>query len=262
MTLLVGALSLALSTGLWLYFILQKDKVEREPLLTVILIGFAGGLLSIIFSGVSSGIFSALTGIRPTRGPLPVPRAAVFSLFIGFNEEFFKCLAAMLLIRKMKEFDEPADGIIYAMAVSLGFAAIENIAYMARSGVAVILPRTLLAVPGHLGFGALWGTGFAMARFRYRDRSMFRVVLPYMAAAALFHALYDFWLFAFLPMRVVIAPLIVFSLWWYASRKTKFLVAHSPFLPLGQCPECGARNRVSSGKCVRCGATMYTDRVV
>ncbi len=257
MNILLGALGLVLSGGLWLHFILKKDKIEREPLATFVLVGLLGGLIATLFAVFSNGVFSMATGIRFLSGPLPVPAAAFLSLFVGFNEEFFKCVAAMLLLRKLKEFDEPADGVIYAMAVSLGFAVIENIGYMARGGVAVLIPRTFLSVPAHLGFGALWGIGLAAAKFRFPKSNRLRIVMPYLAASALCHGLYDFWLFAFLPMRTPVAVLIVLSLWSYASRKLRFLVAHSPFLPPGQCPECGACNMVDATVCAACGATMY-----
>ena len=260
MNLLAAAIGLATSSGIWLYFILQKDKIEREPLTTFVLVGLGGGVISVIFAVFLGTFFSAATGLRFLSRPMSIPDAAILSLFVGFNEEFFKCAAAMALIGKLREFDEPADGVIYAMAVSLGFATIENIGYMAQSGPAVLISRTFLSVPGHLGFGALWGTGLAAARFRLPKGNMLRTVLPYLVVAALCHALYDFWLFAHLPMSGLVVPLIVLLLWSYASRKMKFLVAHSPFLPLGRCPECGVHNRATEGVCPACGAIMYRER--
>jgi protease PrsW len=262
MNFLLGALGLVLSAGLWIYFILKKDKIEREPLLTFILVGLGGGVISIVFASLSSGFFTALTGIRFVNEPLAVPVAAALSLFVGFSEEFFKCAAAMVLVRKLKEFDEPADGIIYAMAVSLGFAVIENIGYMVQNGVTVLIPRTFLAVPGHLGFGAVWGAGLAAAKFRHPKANMLRVVAPYLGVSALCHALYDFWLFAFLPLRGIVVAALVLLLWSYASRTVRLLVARSPFLLREQCPECGAlgASRAFSASrarvCVACGAAI------
>jgi RsiW-degrading membrane proteinase PrsW (M82 family) len=231
MNFLLGALGLLLSTGFWLYFILKKDKIEREPLVTVIWVGLTGGIISVIFAIISGGIFSAATGLGFISRSLPIPDAAALALFVGFSEEFFKCTTAMVLIQKLKEFDEPVDGIIYAMVVSLGFALFENIGYVVQHGPIVLISRTFLSVPGHLGFGALWGTGLAVAKFRYPEKSIFFVVMPYMAASACFHALFDFCLFIFLPFKIFVAMSIVVLLWIYASRKAKFLVAHSPFLP-------------------------------
>jgi RsiW-degrading membrane proteinase PrsW (M82 family) len=252
----MGAVGLLLSCGLWIYFILKKDRIEREPLLTFVLVGLAGGVISVILSFFSNAYFTALTGFRLARPPLPVPFAAALSVFVGINEEFWKCAAAVLLVRRLREFDEPADGIIYAMAVSLGFAAIENIFYMMQNGMGVLIARTFLAVPAHLGFGALWGSGLAAARFRYPTKSMPLVLAPYVAASALCHAFYDFWLFAGLPFGGLVTAAIVLILWSYASRTVKTLVARSPFLVWGQCPECGARNLPGVRVCVKCGADM------
>lgn len=42
-------------------------------------------------------------------------------------EESFKLLALWLVLRKNPYFDEHFDGIVYAVCIGLGFAAIENV---------------------------------------------------------------------------------------------------------------------------------------
>ncbi len=262
MKIITIAAGITLSTGIWFYFVMKKDKVEREPILTLIKIGLLGGIISVLFSGILDAVILNLLGVVDTTIPMPVYKGVILSLFVGINEELFKCLAAILLINNLKEFDEPADGIIYAMMVSLGFAAIENISYVFSHGLMILLPRSFLSIPAHLGFGALWGTGIAVARFQHPGKNIFGVALPYIAAAALFHALYDYVLFVSLPMKTLLVASIVILLWMYASWKVKYLVAHSPFLEKGECPECGEINRVTSEefRCRKCGAAMYSDR--
>jgi protease PrsW len=262
MKIITIASGIILSTGIWFYFIRKKDRVEKEPIFSVIKIGLLGGILSVFFSGILDIVFLGFLGLADMTRLLPDYKGFILSLFVGINEESFKCLAALMLIKSLKEFDEPADGIIYAMMVSLGFAAIENIFYVISHGLSILIPRSFLSVPAHLGFGALWGTGIAVARFQYPDKNIFRVLLPYIAAAALFHALYDFVLFVSLPMSTSIIIIIVIMLWTYASWKTKYLVAHSPFLEKGECPECGEMNRISNDnlRCRKCGAVIYQDR--
>ena len=60
---------------------------------------------------------------------------------------------------KIKEFDEPYDGIMYGVAVSLGFAAIENVlyVYMDGGGYQTGLLRMFTAVPAHAVFGVMMG---------------------------------------------------------------------------------------------------------
>lgn len=56
------------------------------------------------------------------------------------------------------------DGIIYAVAASLGFATVENIAYVLEGGFAVGVLRAVLSVPGHAFFGALMGFYMGVAK--------------------------------------------------------------------------------------------------
>ena len=55
-----------------------------------------------------------------------------FDSFIraGFVEEIFKAMVLVFYCTRKSAFDEPMDGIIYGVAVSLGYAAYENIAYI------------------------------------------------------------------------------------------------------------------------------------
>ena len=56
------------------------------------------------------------------------------------------------------------DGVVYAVFVSLGFAAFENVLYVFRYGLSVVLPRALLAIPGHMGFAVFVGCFYGRAK--------------------------------------------------------------------------------------------------
>ena len=75
-------------------------------------------------------------------------------------EESFKLLALWLLLRKNPYFDEHFDGIVYAVCVGLGFAAVENVFFVVGeegNWMGVAVNRALLAVPGHYAFAVLMG---------------------------------------------------------------------------------------------------------
>lgn len=82
-------------------------------------------------------------------------------------EESFKLLVLWLLLRKNPHFDEHFDGIVYAVCVSLGFAAVENVFYLLREDewVFVAIVRALLAVPGHYAFAILMGYYYSIYHF-------------------------------------------------------------------------------------------------
>ena len=70
---------------------------------------------------------------------------------------------------KRRTWNHPAfnyrfDGIVYAVFVSLGFAAYENILYVFHYGLSVALPRALLAVPGHMSFAVCMGIYYGRAK--------------------------------------------------------------------------------------------------
>ena len=82
-------------------------------------------------------------------------------------EESFKLLALWLVLRKNRHFDEHYDGIVYAVCVGLGFAAVENVFYVFSdddwAGVAIL--RALLAVPGHYAFAVIMGYYYSLYHF-------------------------------------------------------------------------------------------------
>ena len=110
-------------------------------------------------------------------------------------EEGLKFLVFLNIVYKFKDFDEPIDGIVYGVCISLGFAMLENIYYVyLRGGLgdpyAVALERSFTAVPAHAVFGAVMGINFSRYRFKKsKDKSYLTLalVVPY-----LLHGLYNF----------------------------------------------------------------------
>jgi len=105
-------------------------------------------------------------------------------------EESFKLFALWLILKKNPYFDEHYDGIVYAVCVGLGFAAVENIFYVfsEEEWVTVAISRALLAVPGHYAFAILMGYYYSV--YHFVDHS------PKVAASILFvpvatHGVYD-----------------------------------------------------------------------
>ncbi len=141
-------------------FIYRKDKYEKEP----------PKLMAKAFVG---GIFAALT----TLGLAPVlvvfsyipkdPIAAFIDAFYSaaLPEESLKFLFLFLFIWRQKDFNERFDGILYAVLVAMGFAALENILYVMDGNIQTAIGRAILSVPGHGFFGVIMGYYFALARF-------------------------------------------------------------------------------------------------
>ena len=117
-----------------------------------------------------------------------------------------------LCLLVQKAFDEPLDGIIYAVMVSMGFATLENIIYVLSHGFQTAIMRMFLSVPAHACFGVIMGYYVGMAKFsKSRVRYYKRVGL---LLAVLFHGAFDFFLFLQQSqevLRYVSSGLLVFG---------------------------------------------------
>ena len=137
--------------------------------------------------------------------------AAAWKAFVvaGFSEELFKYIALYLLIWKSKEFNEKFDGIVYAVFVSLGFAAVENVMYVMGNGLSTGIMRAITAVPAHAIFGITMGFYFGLAKFYKKERKRLRtkaLIYP-----IVLHGIYDFILFTGIEwLTIVFVGFVVF----------------------------------------------------
>src|SRR4029078_9201802 len=82
----------------------------------------------------------------------------------SFVEEAAKFSVFLALIYWWSEFDEPLDGVVYGVALALGFATVENVLCVLRDGLQIGLLRAGFAVPAHALFGAAMGFYFGRAK--------------------------------------------------------------------------------------------------
>ena len=185
-------IALALAPGIAIcLFIFYKDVYNREPKLNLI-VSFILGCVA-IFPAIwfeqafSYTIDGSITGV------------AIFSYaVVGFSEEASKFLGLRFYSYRQKSFDEPLDGIVYSVTVSMGFATLENVMYVmkyaeAGQGLQVGLQRMFLSVPAHASFGVVMGYFVGKAKFKSSNSLM--VMFTGLLIAIFFHGTYDFFLF-------------------------------------------------------------------
>ena len=196
MVLLALALAPALAIMVYIYI---KDKYEREPV-KLLLKNFGLGATASIVITLIIGLILKL--IFPTADPLSVPQQ-FFKAFVvvALVEEFSKYIIVRYYAQRNKEFDEPFDGIVYAVMVSMGFAALENVLYVFQFGMANGIVRAFTAVPAHATFGILMGYFMGKAKFTATKKEKIKLNLTGLFAATIFHGAYDFFLFInFIPL--------------------------------------------------------------
>jgi protease PrsW len=178
----------------WLFFVRRFDRAQPEPV-WLVAATFAIGAVMVVPAGFVEWGWDALSPYTDAtlltfgHAPWAFPIALVgFTITVGITEEGAKLLATCALAARRREFDEPVDGIVYGGAAALGFAAAENIRYLALGRVAVplVASRAFMSVPAHLFFGSLWG--YALGR---RLVSPSKPVWPLFLLAATLHGLFD-----------------------------------------------------------------------
>lgn len=226
--LLVAAL---LPAVVLIYYIYRKDGVRPEPTAQVITSFFLGWLavpitLCVVFPMMALGLYSD----EPTT-----LLGGVISSFLGaaIPEECAKLFLLWLFLRRNSHFDERLDGIVYAVCVSLGFAALENIFYLIsnyEAWTSVAITRALFSVPGHMGFGVLMGYYYSLAAMGGADRRKARVMT--LAAPILAHGIFNSLLYAVgvMPAISLLLTLLFiyfcYKLWKIGQAKIALHRAH------------------------------------
>jgi RsiW-degrading membrane proteinase PrsW (M82 family) len=189
-------LALALAPGAAIgLFVYLKDEHEREPIGLVVMAFFLGILSPLITLLVSWPI----DAIVPIKESSLTEQAIHAFLIVALIEELSKFIFVRWVFYPNKNFNEPYDGIVYAVSVGLGFAGFENILYVFNSdnGLATGILRMFTAVPAHATFAILMGYFMGKAKFEHNKSHYTWIGL---AVATLFHGAYDyFWFISFVP---------------------------------------------------------------
>lgn len=231
-------LALALAPVAFLFtYVYLRDKYEPEPL-KYLIISFLLGIVVAVPVILLGEQLTVLTGTSTESNWINLLVYAF--VVVALTEEGFKYLAVRLYMYRHKEFDEPYDGIMYAVAVSLGFAAIENVLYVFMSGDEAIqtgVLRMFTAIPAHAVFGVVMGYFMGHAKFQEDKNKAILDHLKGLGLAVLLHGLYDYFLFLG-DEYLLIFTLITLVLGLYLSRKAiREHAANSPHREMAPPPE-------------------------
>lgn len=211
--------------------IYRADKLEKEPVgLLCVLVGL--GFLATFLAVASENVGAWILDLFFYENTL-IYQFLMNFLVVACSEEGFKYLLLRRRTWNSKEFNCQFDGVVYAVAVSLGFALLENIGYVMQYGFATALVRAVTAVPGHGCFGVFMGAYYGMAK-RYdnlgypgKSRSCRRMAV---AVPALLHGTYDF--IASIDTELFGLAFLVFVIVMFAaaSRMVKKLSKNDRFI--------------------------------
>jgi protease PrsW len=187
MLLLALAIAPGLAISLYIFF---KDQYNREPRRHLVISFFLG----ILSAGIALVLESFLLNFSGTFLSESIFRTALHAfLFVALTEEWSKYIMVRGYAFPKPEFDEPFDGIVYAVMVSMGFATIENIGYVMQHGYTTAIFRMFLSVPSHASFAVIMGYNMGKAKFAGPKRTFY--LMKGLFWAVFWHGTYDFFLF-------------------------------------------------------------------
>lgn len=173
-------------------YVYRQDQIEPEPvglLASLVWKGVLAALAAIVLESLGQMV---LDGQVSQDNPNYVYYLAF--LVVAAVEEGTKLFFLYRRTWKEPDFNYRFDAIVYAVFVSLGFAAFENVKYVFSYGLSVALPRAILAVPGHMGFAVFMGIFYGRAKrcadWGNRFGCKVNLVLSYLLPVAL-HGVYD-----------------------------------------------------------------------
>lgn len=194
-------------------FFVLSDKF-KEPKLTILTVFFLGFLICL-----PAGILNTFSDTLINDGELSKRLAHSF-LGPAWAEELLKFLILYLIVVRRNEFNEPMDGIVYGVTVSLGFATYENYDYVFRLAelweidpYQMAIWRSYSAIPLHGLNGAIMGFYFGMYAFTANKRYLtLCLLIPF-----LIHGFYNFFGYPFHYLVVIF--LIFYSLILHSKLK-------------------------------------------
>lgn len=183
-----------------LWTIYRKDSAQPEPTKWLVK-AFVFGGLSVFLSYVVSIPMSIVLGWDIDKQMYSSFLEAIMDSFLlaAIPEELAKLFMLWLLLRKNPFFDEHFDGIVHAVCVGLGFAALENVFYLVsgiddRSWISIGIVRALISIPAHYFFAILMGYYYSIYHFGV-DRSI-KAKAMILVAPVIAHGIFDAILFS------------------------------------------------------------------
>jgi RsiW-degrading membrane proteinase PrsW (M82 family) len=211
-------LPIVLPALFWAVYHYHKDRHLPEPIGNLLLCFGLG----IVAAGLSKAMYLGLEplGLRFDAVALADSNGwallAFALLAIGPIEELAKMLPFLLVVIRLKAFDEPLDGIVYASFIALGYAAVENYHYLDFLTRFEAYARGFAGPVIHILFASIWA--YWISRARLARESIVKPALYGFLLAAGLHGLYDFMVLRYPVSALPIAAAMIGGIWIWRLR--------------------------------------------
>ncbi len=169
-------------------YIYMRDMNEREPYGLLLLSMLYGGIAFFISRGIG---FLLHQFIFSGEQSLTYQIISAF-LFTGLLAELFKFSFLRGVIFYYKHFNQPFDGIVYAVMVGMGYSIAENCLYVFNGDTADAALHMVTAAPANAVFAVILGYFLGKAKLHPERSVMFSLIG--LLAASFAHGYYDYFM--------------------------------------------------------------------
>ncbi len=206
------------------YYIYHQDIHEPEPL-HLVLISLLFGCIAVFLSWPLSRLVGNAMEFN-LESPMGV--AGMAFIEVALIEEGSKFVFLRGILFRSKHFNEPFDGIVYAVMIGMGFAMMENILYVWQGHEDALLLRMFTAVPAHAILGVVMG--YFLGKVSMTDENKIYFSILALASAVAMHGLYNYFLTtSFLPGLWVGAGISLAIGYYFSYRAMRIHQDMSPF---------------------------------
>lgn len=173
--------------------VMRKDKLEKESpvfVLSLMLWGIVSTFIALVLERIGSFVLSFFF-----TSPTLLYNALMYYVVVAVSEEGAKYFLLRKKTWNSQEFNCQYDAVVFAVAVSMGFALWENLIYVFRYGFTTAIVRALTAVPGHASFAVIMGVWYGQERrYNYWGNTIKKNIAMALAfiLPVLMHGTYDF----------------------------------------------------------------------
>jgi RsiW-degrading membrane proteinase PrsW (M82 family) len=172
----------------------RMDKIEKEPRGLLVKLFIFGGLTTFA-AMILESIGMAVIGFFLQDETSLTYLLLEYFLVVGISEEIVKYFVLKKTTWYHPAFNFRFDAIVYSVAVTLGFAAFENVMYIFNFGLGVVPIRAVLAIPMHCICGIFMGHYYGQAKLlesRHDWSGMNQNLRLALIVPVLLHGFYDF----------------------------------------------------------------------
>lgn len=205
-----------------LRYIYRHDHIEKEPPALLIRL-LLGGVLSAFAAILLETVGMWILPVFASEDSVLYHVLFAF-IVVAVSEEGAKLFFLKKYSWNQPHFNYMFDGIVYAVFVSLGFAAFENVKYVFDYGLSVAFTRAFLAVPAHMAFAVFMGIFYGRARYcasRGRGAAAKSNLAAGFISAVLLHGFYDACLMVGTNLSLIVFVGFVIFMYFFVSRVVK-----------------------------------------